>query len=622
MVSKRGIGLAFRESFGFKMLSSFIIVIVVTMTVYTAFGVVRESRKAKESLRAEGELIAGLLARTAVVGIFSENKNVLSDAAAGVLVQKDVLSVSMYNADLRLLFDESKQTAAGELALLGPQSGTDTLTMVETSEIMEFLQPVRSGGRPVDDESIYFGPAAIPSEGKVIGYVRILLSKKAYRRETIGLVIWNLFAMAVFVIASAVVVSVAVKRILRPLSNLTATARALEAGLDVPPLNIRSRDEIGNLATAFNAMIEARGKAEESLRESEERYRRLVELSPDAIIVVDGGLFTFLNAAAVRLLGTSGPESLLGTDAIDILPHEDRPYVMDQFRRVEQEGTTVSFLQLRYLRLDGTVADVEAAVAPFSTPSNRAVLVIARDVTERKALENRVRSYERELREATQRMSLLEMRVEERERHLIATDLHDYVGQNLVASQFKLGMLKRTLSSADILRQIEEIHELLAETIQYTRSLTVELSSPVLVEIGLVAAVRSLAEGFERLHGLTVHVQDDEQPKPVPDTSRYVLFRCLRELLMNVVKHAETAAATVTLTIIDETLRIVVRDDGKGFEPSAAAGENSGFGLFAIRERISGIGGVFEIESKPGRGTTVVLSAPLIQTLHAVKGEE
>ena len=289
----------FRESFGFRILSSFIAVIVVTLTVYTVISAVREGNKVKENLRAEGELYAGILARSAVLGIFSENTKLLEEAAAGIAAQTNVVGLLLYNADLQLLYSFWKRGIAEKEQPKdsGLSEHPESLLIRDRSEVFEFIVPVMSGAPAADDEAIYFGHADAKTRARVIGYVRILLSKKAYRQEILGLMLRNTLMMLVFIGASVVVVSLAVRRILRPLRNLTATARAFEAGLSVPWLQVQSNDEIGNLAAAFNAMMEARGKAEQSLRESEERYRRLVELSPDAISVLGGGVFLFLNAA-------------------------------------------------------------------------------------------------------------------------------------------------------------------------------------------------------------------------------------------------------------------------------------------------------------------------------------
>ena len=226
-------------------------------------------------------------------------------------------------------------------------------------------------------------------------------------------------------------------------------------------------------------------------------------------------------------------------------------------------------------------------------------------------MEEKIRAYQRDLRSAALEMSSMESRIEERERHLIAADLHDFVGQNLVVTQFKLAALQKTLSSPERIRHVEEIRELTRQTIQYTRSLTVELNSPILVEIGFKAAVEALAEGFQKTHKIPISVEDDGRPKQLDDDTRYLLFRCVRELLMNIVKHSQANRVKISITRNNDIVNVSVEDNGIGFDPATVAGKDSGFGLFTIRRRLKHAEGCCEVVSRPGSGTRVVLSAPL-----------
>jgi signal transduction histidine kinase len=218
---------------------------------------------------------------------------------------------------------------------------------------------------------------------------------------------------------------------------------------------------------------------------------------------------------------------------------------------------------------------------------------------------------EESLRSMVSEMSMMESRIEERERHSIAADLHDYVGQNLAVLLFKLAALGKTLSSPENIVRLKEIREIIGRTIQYTRSLTVELSPPVLTEIGLEAAVESLAEEIQKTYGMRITIADDGQPKQADDETRYLLFRIVRELLMNVVKHAKASVVTICLARSDDIMHIAVEDNGIGFDAEKGAVRGSGFGLFAIRERLKRVGGYFEIDSRSGSGTKVILSVPL-----------
>ena len=143
------------------------------------------------------------------------------------------------------------------------------------------------------------------------------------------------------------------------------------------------------------------------------------------------------------------------------------------------------------------------------------------------------------------------------------------------------------------------------------RTLIFELSPPVLHDFGLLAGLRWLAGKLETEHGLRVRLESEGDCEVPDEGLRATLFRCLRELLLNVARHAGTDAAVVSLARDETQLSLAVADRGRGFEPSPeGARQPSGFGLFSIGECLSQAGGTFDIESAPGQGTRCVLSVP------------
>jgi PAS domain S-box-containing protein len=522
------------------------------------------------------------------------------------------VAVSLYNHRSREIHHEQKH-AVGDYSPL-PLTEADVqsperITVRETRHHMEFIGPVMLQEGQERDESLYFEVGQGAGTEKRIGSVRVVLSKKSYHRQIEAVAAQNALIMIGFILLSVLAAGFAIRKVTRPLINLTEKVKALGMGLPVEPVPVETGDEVGNLAATFNEMVRARGQAEQLLRESEDRYRRLVELSPDAIYVQQKGTIVFMNASGAKLLGASGPAEITGTPA-NAYVHEDSRMLLDiRLSQVEQEDTRLSPVEVCFARKDGSFVDAEIAAAPFTFKGARAALVIARDLTERRGMEEQIVSYQKELFSAALEMSSLESRVEERERHIIAADLHDYVGQNLAILIFKIARLQSTLTRPDTAGDLQAIREILEQTIQHTRSLTAELNPPVLAEIGFRPAVQSLAETFQSRHGIKVVLQGKGGADHLPSETRYLLFRCVRELLMNVVKHARATEATVTITSDGDLLGVSVADNGSGFDPKAQGG-GSGFGLFSIRERIRKIGGSCEVVTGPGRGTTVHLKAP------------
>ena len=187
-----------------------------------------------------------------------------------------------------------------------------------------------------------------------------------------------------------------------------------------------------------------------------------------------------------------------------------------------------------------------------------------------------------------------------------------------VATGAQLGVAAGTAAGI-----LTEIREFIEETIQDTRTLTFELSPPVLYELGLEAALGWLVNQTREKHGLQVDLIDDGQPKPLDNGCRVIAFLAVRELLFNVVKHARARSATISVSREDDTVRVDIEDDGIGFETSELDTNSSGsigFGLFSVRERIQPLGGRLEIHSEPGGGTRVTVVLPLSCNLE-VTGE-
>ena len=204
---------------------------------------------------------------------------------------------------------------------------------------------------------------------------------------------------------------------------------------------------------------------------------------------------------------------------------------------------------------------------------------------------------------------------EERERRRIATELHDQVTQNLILFKINLGELRKEDLPGELVKPLDEIYQLLDQIINGMRSLTFDLGCPTLYELGLEAAVREwLNEEVQQKHGIKTKFDDDAQPKPLDDDVCVLLYRAVRELLINVVKHAHAHCVKVSICRDNDNIRINVVDDGVGFKPPPdgfGSNKTAGFGLFSIRERLSYFGGNIDIESKHGEGTQVTLVVPI-----------
>jgi PAS domain S-box-containing protein len=233
------------------------------------------------------------------------------------------------------------------------------------------------------------------------------------------------------------------------------------------------------------------------------------------------------------------------------------------------------------------------------------------NIMARKKAEEKLLGYQTKLKSLASQLSV----TEERERRRIATELHDQIGQTLVFSKLKLDELQQTATSRELTKALDEICNNIDQVIQDTRTLTFDLSSPILNEIGLEAAVAEwLDVQVREKHSIETEFVDDGQQKPLDDDIRALLFRNVRELLVNVIKHADAQNVKVSVRRVNEHIHIDVEDDGKGFDSVKVIStgiEDTKFGLFSIRQRLEQLGGQFEIDSEPGRGSKITMTAPL-----------
>jgi two-component system, NarL family, sensor kinase len=226
-------------------------------------------------------------------------------------------------------------------------------------------------------------------------------------------------------------------------------------------------------------------------------------------------------------------------------------------------------------------------------------------------LEQLVRARTEQLRRLASQLSLTEAR----ERRVIAEDLHDHIGQALAYTKMNVAQFRGNAIFCGFEDKIDEILSLLDKTIRYTRDLTVEISPPVLYELGLEAGLVWLGEREQKAHALKVVVDVPTLRGQLSEDAKVTLFKSVQELLANAAKHARARRVDISMSETSGGVIVIVHDDGCGFEPEKVTkfdGGSDRFGLFSIRERIDYLGGQMEITSQPGQGTTVTLHVPLL----------
>jgi PAS domain S-box-containing protein len=384
---------------------------------------------------------------------------------------------------------------------------------------------------------------------------------------------------------------------------LQTAKEQLEVSVAVRTAELRDANE------RLSLELERKSRIQEMLRKAAERYKNLFDNSPMGIYRTSAdGRILMANPSLLRMLGYGSTNTLAS-----VTPDKglyEPTYLRKRFlNRLRREGRVRGF-ECSWKRHDGSVIFVRENARTIRS-SEESILFCegtVEDISEQKKAEESIQLYQRELRSLAAELSL----AEERERRRIATTLHDNIGQILAMSKIRLGSLAESAASDLDKNILKEIREYLDQAISYTRSLTFELSPPILYALGLEAALEWLTEQTAEQNNIVCEFENDDQPKPVSEEIRIFTFTAVRELLANVVKRAHASRAKVTARTSNRSLVIHVADDGTGFNPSRLkTHDNKGFGLFSIRERLRHLGGQMEVRSAKGRGTRVALEAPL-----------
>ncbi|CCG40459.1 PAS domain S-box protein [Magnetospirillum molischianum] len=378
-------------------------------------------------------------------------------------------------------------------------------------------------------------------------------------------------------------------------------------------------------AVVAHENITERKLMEISLDNERTQLRTLLETIPDLVwLKTPEGVYLTCNTAFEQFLGASAAE-IVGKADRDFLDDEQAAIFRERDCAAIAAGTPCITDEIMTFANDGHRAFMATIRTPMLDHSGAlvGVLGIARDITERMEAEARIkainlqladqgRKLEQRVIERTEQLRQLAVKTtlaEERERQAIAADLHDDLGQMLHVAKIKLGTLSKSIRDGFFSESlISDLNSILAEASGMVRSLTSQLSPPVLRELGLVPALGWLADEMGRIYSLDVSVEDDGASKPLTSAQSAILFRAVRELLINVSKHAQTDTAEVKVRAEDGRIVITVTDKGIGIaDPRWTTSSPKGFGLNSLRERITYLKGAVTIESNPGHGTVVTL---------------
>ncbi|MBU1013439.1 MAG: response regulator [Bacteroidetes bacterium] len=383
--------------------------------------------------------------------------------------------------------------------------------------------------------------------------------------------------------------------------------RGLEAGADV---FLEKPIDPAELAAQIKVMLRIK-KAEDNLKKEVQKYRVMTETLQDAIISIKlDEEIAYISPVAIELFKLDRELKYLNKNAYQFIFSEKSTALRQLLNEVLVLGR-VKDIEMLLSKGDGSefYAEVSASLINDELNNPLEFILVIKDISNRKQTEIEILNYQHNLKLLNSELSL----IEEKERKRIASYLHDGIGQTLSLARINLTSINKHTPSTKVNEIVESCSELINSAIAKTRSLTFDLSPPILFELGLIPALKWKLNQIEEEHNVKTFFKFDNNFPVIKDAIRILLYRIISELISNAIKHAKPNKIEITCRINNDTLSISVNDDGTGFDykPKPNMIRQYGFGLFSIKERLDYMAGSLEISSKIKKGTTATIIIPL-----------
>ncbi len=376
----------------------------------------------------------------------------------------------------------------------------------------------------------------------------------------------------------------------------------------------RDRDGLYQGMIANLRDITARKHAEQALRESEEKYRSVMEASGEPIVVYDTeGRVVYLNPAFSRVFGWS-LEEVFGKQT-PYVPAENRPETDTAIKDVFKAPEGYYGFESRRYTKSGEIIDVMISASAYRDADGNplGMIVNLKDITARKRAEEALALSENQLRLLSSQL----LTAQETERKRIAQELHDGIGQSLTAVKYGLESVVQQVGTGKAAPTVETLQALilLVQTaIDDVARMSMDLRPSTLDDLGILTTLTWFCREFQRIYsGIHIEKETSLDEAEVPEDLKIVIFRVVQEAFNNIAKYSKCKVAHLSLRKRAGSVELAIRDDGVGFDLDPAFSAKSygkGFGLPSMRERVQLSGGWFSIDSRIGSGTTIVAAWP------------
>jgi PAS domain S-box-containing protein len=390
-------------------------------------------------------------------------------------------------------------------------------------------------------------------------------------------------------------------------------AREIEHAITIATARFGDMMELRRLNAELQAEIAERKRAEEALWRREQEIRMIADNVPALVSYVDAdGCYRFVNKRYEEWFGVPRTE-IIGKHYRQVLGEVTYELIKDRVEAALSGHRTSYEEALPYAR--GGTRWVIADYVPDADDQGqvKGFFVLVTDITERKRVEEEVAKHRKDL----QSLSTQLINAQEAERKRISQELHDEMGQALTAMSINLAAIKKELSpelAPAIRERLAETSSLADRTLDQVRELSLDLRPSMLDDLGLVPTLRWYVNRYAKRLNLEVEFEAVDLEERLPAEMETVLYRAVQEALTNAARHAQASRVRIRLERKKSTVAAFIEDDGQGFDIEQVAGHGiseRGVGLFGMRERVASLGGRLRIQSRPGRGTRLMLEIPL-----------